>query len=49
MSDVTFDLIEATGRVCKRPNFGWDFVPLDGIESTNNYAKTTAKNSLIQL
>src|SRR5277367_3904578 len=40
MSEVTFDLAEATGRICKRPNFGWDFVPLDTVDSTNSYAKT---------
>jgi BirA family transcriptional regulator, biotin operon repressor / biotin---[acetyl-CoA-carboxylase] ligase len=39
MSDVTFDLSEATGRVCKRPNFGWDFIPLDSVDSTQTYAK----------
>jgi len=39
MSDVIFDLFEATGRVCKRPAFGWDLVPLDTVDSTQGYSK----------
>jgi BirA family biotin operon repressor/biotin-[acetyl-CoA-carboxylase] ligase len=39
MSEVTFDLAETTGRVCKNASFGWDFVGLETVESTNAYAK----------
>lgn len=39
MGDITFDLSETTGRVCKRPHFGWDFIPLESVDSTNSYSK----------
>lgn len=39
MSELTFDPIEATVRVCKRPAFGWNSVVFDTVDSTNNYAK----------
>src|ERR1035437_5238693 len=40
--DLPFDIIESTGRICKRPNFGWLLETLDEIDSTNKYAKESA-------
>jgi biotin-[acetyl-CoA-carboxylase] ligase BirA-like protein len=40
MNELPFDLSETTARLCKRPNFGWNFVGLDSIDSTQSYAKT---------
>jgi len=44
MSEVTFDLIETTGRICRRPGFGWNMVALDSVESTSAYAKEHFKD-----
>lgn len=39
MSEVSFDLIETTARLCRRPNFGWSLVALDTVDSTSAYSK----------
>ncbi len=40
MSEPTFSIIEATGRICKKPGFGWKLATLDTVDSTNTYAKS---------
>ncbi len=38
-TDLQFDLLEATSAVCRKPRFGWNFLGLDEVDSTNNYSK----------
>lgn len=38
-NEVSFDLLEATNTVCRKIKFGWNFVGLEDIDSTNNYSK----------
>jgi BirA family transcriptional regulator, biotin operon repressor / biotin---[acetyl-CoA-carboxylase] ligase len=42
MSIPEFDIIEATEKITRRPNFGWHLVKFDEIDSTNKYAKDHA-------
>ncbi len=42
MNELPFDIIEATAKIAKRPNFGWNYVPLDTVVSTNAYSKEQA-------
>lgn len=43
--NVGFDLSEVTAAICRKPRFGWKFIGLDEVNSTNTYAKE--KNSEI--
>ncbi|MCC6277049.1 MAG: biotin--[acetyl-CoA-carboxylase] ligase [Oligoflexia bacterium] len=39
MIETNFDMFEVCGRVCRKPSFGWDFIGLEEVESTNEYSK----------
>ncbi|MDZ4676690.1 MAG: biotin--[acetyl-CoA-carboxylase] ligase [Oligoflexia bacterium] len=40
MNELPFDLSETAARLCKRPNFGWNYVGLETVDSTQTYSKT---------